>query len=52
MTPERIVFLGHVVWLVAFLCIVTALAAVDWRLGLFTAGVLLAASNIDWGRPA
>ena len=52
MTPQRAELLGHVVWLVAFLCIVTALAAVDWRLGLFTAGVLLAASNIDWRRPA
>jgi hypothetical protein len=50
MTPDRVVLLGQVVWLVAFLCIVASLAAVDWRIGLFAAGVLLAVSNIDWRR--
>lgn len=50
MAPGRVALLEHVVWLLAFLCIVVALAAVDWRLGLFVAGVLLAASNIDWRR--
>jgi hypothetical protein len=50
MNPTRVVLLERVVWLVAFLCIVVALAAVDWRLGLFSAGVLLAASNVDWRR--
>ena len=51
MTPDRVMILGHIVWLVAFTCIVASLAAVDWRLGLFSAGTLLAASNIDWRRP-
>ena len=50
MSPQRVLHLERVVWLIAFLCIVVALAAVDWRLGLFTAGVLLAASNVDWRR--
>lgn len=50
MKPERAALVEHVVWLVAFLCIVVALAALDWRLGLFTAGVLLAVSNVDWRR--
>jgi hypothetical protein len=50
MTPRQIANAEHVVWLLGFLAIVTALAAVDWRLGLFVVGVLLIGSGIDWRR--
>ena len=41
----------RVLLLLGFVCITLALAAVDWRLGLFTAGVILVASTVDWRRP-
>lgn len=50
MTPERIAFLERVVWLVSFVAMTVALAAVDWRIGLFSGGVLLAVSNLDLRR--
>lgn len=54
MTPARILLLERVVWVVAFVCMVIAVAAWDWRAGLFLAGVLLALSSLDirsWRRP-
>jgi len=50
MTPQRILLAERVVWLVAFLAMTVAVAAFDWRLGLFLAGLLLAVSNLDLRR--
>ncbi len=52
MTPARAVAIERVVLVAGGLCMVAALAAVDPRLGLFLAGVLLVLSAIDvpWRR--
>ena len=51
MTPRRVLLIERAVLLLGVICIVAALAAVDWRLGLFVAGLALAASTVDWRRP-
>ena len=50
MTPRQLAFAERVVWLFAFVAMVVAVAAFDWRLGLFLAGLLLAVSNLDLRR--
>lgn len=48
MKPERIVLAERLVLVAGFAAIVAALAAVDGRLGLFTAGLLLVVSTSPW----
>lgn len=52
MTPTRAVIVERVVLVAGGLCMIAALAAVDPRLGLFLAGILLVLSAIDipWRR--
>jgi len=53
MKPAQIVLAERLAWLLAFAAMTTAVGAFDWRFGLFFAGLLLAASNLDlrWRRP-
>jgi hypothetical protein len=51
MTPGRILLVERFLWLVGFAAIVVAVGAFDWRIGLFTAGLVLLGSTIDWKRP-
>jgi hypothetical protein len=48
MKPELIVLAERLVLLAGFAAIVIATSGLDWRLGLFVAGVLLVASTSPW----
>ena len=50
MTPTRAVLAERAVLVVGFLFMVAAISAVDWRLGLFLAGLALCGSALDWRR--
>ena len=50
MTPQRATLVEQAALIVGAALVVAALAAVDWRLGMFTAGLLLCGSAINWRR--
>lgn len=50
MNAQRVALLERGVLIVGFALMVAAVAAVDWRIGLFFAGLLLALSSIDLPR--
>jgi len=53
MNARRVLIVERLVLIVGLAAMVVAVASVDWRVGLFCAGLFLAASSIDlpWRRP-
>lgn len=53
MTPQRAILIERLTLVVGFLVMVAAIAAFDWRIGLFFAGLGLSGSALDirWRRP-
>lgn len=50
MTPRRVLLAERAALVAGLAAMAAALGAVDWRLGLFAGGAMLAASAVDWGR--
>jgi hypothetical protein len=50
MTPAQILMAERLLWLAGFVAMVVAVAAFDWRVGLFFGGVVLFASSLDLPR--
>lgn len=47
MTPQRLIYLERLVWIVSFVGMTAAVAAFDWRVGLFFGALLLGLANAD-----